>query len=371
MKICWQGFLGTNHSWSIVGQNICRALIKKEHDVHMFSTNGIQYFPDDLQNNLIGYTDNETKLGYGRNPDNDYDIQLTYTAMRNFSSYLSHGTKNRFAIWNYETTVLPHGFAKNYRFTDLMLPSSEFSKKIFVNAGIPADHQVVVPHGVNIDKFETVEPIKLKTKKSFKILANIAQPHIRKNIPGLLEAYGRAFTKKDDVCLILKVVNKKPTQQFDVSFNEIFNDFKSKYKNHAEIEIITNFIIDIESLYNACDVVFTMTHAECFWMPGLEGMAANKLIIAPRYGGQLDYMNDDNSLLIEGKEIKADKRMQYWTQSPYAAMFDPSVDSAAALLKVANKNYNTLMEKFIPNMQAMIKTHTWDIVADKILDLAK
>lgn len=291
--------------------------------------------------------------------------------MRNFSTYLSHGNKNRFAIWNYETTVLPHGFAKNYRFTDKMLPSSEFSKKIFANAGIPNDAMVVVPHGVDTKKFESVEPYPLKTKRSFKILANIAQPHIRKNIPGLLEAYGKAFTKQDDVCLILKVVNKPPTQPFDVSFTEIFTSFKQKYKNHADVEILSNFIIDIEGLYKSCNAVITMTHAECFWMPGLEGMAANNLIIAPRYGGQLDYMNDDNSLLIDGKEVKADTRMQYWTQSPYAAVFAPNVDHAVEVLRKAKNNYESLMEKFVPNMKSTVKNHTWDNVAKQILELAK
>lgn len=356
MKVCWQGFLGTNHSWSIVGQSICRSLIKKGHEVHMFSTNGLEHFPPDLVPNL-------KKL------ENDYDMQLTYTAMRNFSTYLSHGNKNRFAIWNYETTVLPHGFAKNYRFTDKMLPSSEFSKHIFASAGIPEEQMCVIPHGINLDKFQTCQPYQLKTKKRFKILANIAQPHIRKNIPGLLDVFGKAFNKKDDVCLILKIVNKKPTHQFDVSFNEIFSYFKSKYKQHADVEIVTEFISDIESLYNACDMVLTMTHAECFWMPGLEGMAAKKLIIAPRYGGQLDYMNDANSLLIDGKEVKADKRMQYWTQSPYAAMFDPNTDHAVSLLRKAVDNYDSLLETFKPRMNDMCKSHTWDIVADKILDL--
>lgn len=358
MKICWQGFLGTNHSWSIVGQNICRSLIKRGHEVHMFSTNGLEYFPKDLQSNLRVLEDN-------------YDMQLTYTAMRNFSSYLSHGSKNRFAIWNYETTVLPHGFAKNYRFTDKMLPSSQFSKKIFADAGIPNDAMVVVPHGIDLQKFESVQPHPLKTKKSFKILANIAQPHIRKNIPGLLDAFGKAFTKQDDVCLVLKVVNKPQTQAFDVSFNEIYSTFKQKYKNHAEIEILPNFIVDIEGLYKSCHAVITMTHAECFWMPGLEGMAAQNLIIAPRYGGQLDYMNDDNSLLIDGKEVKADKRMQYWTQSPYAAVFNPNIEHAVEVLRSAKNNYDSLMEKFRPNMKSTVQTHTWDAVAGQILELVR
>jgi len=356
VKICWRGYLGSNHSWSIVAQNISRSLIKKGHEVHLCSTNGLEYFPEDLK-------------PYLRDLDKKYDMQLTYTAMRNFQEYLSQGSENRFAIWNYETTVLPHGFAKNYKFTDKMLPSSEFSKTIFAKAGIPEESMVVIPHGVDLEKFERTEPFKLKTHKRYKILANIAQPHIRKNIPGLLEAFGKAFTKNDDVCLVLKIVNKKPTQQFDVSFNEIYASFKARYKNHAEIELLTSFIPDIESLYNACDIVMTMSHAECFWMVGLEGFAANKIVIAPNYGGQLDYMNDDNSILIDGKVIKADAKMQYWTQSPYAAVFSPSTDHCAAQLKKAVDNYDSLIEKFKPNMKKVIACHTWDIVADKIVNL--
>lgn len=358
MKICWQGFLATNHSWAIVGQNICRALTKRGHEVHMFSTNGLEHFPQDLKQNL-------------RVLEGDYDMQLTYTAMRNFSHYLSHGNKNRFAIWNYETTVLPYGFAKNYRFADKMLPSSQFSKKIFADAGVPEENMVVVPHGINLDKFESVEPHPLKTKKSFKILANIAQPHIRKNIPGLLEAYGKAFTKQDDVCLVLKISNKPPTEAFDVSFNEIYATFKQKYKNHADIEILSNFIVDIEGLYKSCHAVITMTYAECFWMPGLEGMAAGNLIIAPKYGGQLDYMNADNSLLIDGTITKADRRMQYWTQSPYAAVFSPSIDHAVDVLRYAKDNYENLMKDFRPKMKKIVEAHTWDNVAGQILELVK
>jgi hypothetical protein len=55
MKVLWFGFAGKNHSWSIVGQNICRILKEKGHKVHIFSTNGDQHFPEDLEENLIGF----------------------------------------------------------------------------------------------------------------------------------------------------------------------------------------------------------------------------------------------------------------------------------------------------------------------------
>jgi glycosyltransferase involved in cell wall biosynthesis len=158
---------------------------------------------------------------------------------------------------------------------------------------------------------------------------------------------------------------------FDVNFNDIYKDFQKKFKKHAEIEIVDTFIPDIEPLYNACDVLITMSHAECFWMPGLEAFAANKVVVAPRYGGQLDYMNDENSVLIDGKNIRADLRMQYWEPSIYASVFDPDTDQAAAKLKDVIKNYDDYLKRFSPKMQELLPNYTWDKVADRIVSLCK
>ena len=388
MKVCLNQFLGTNHSWSIVGQNITRGLIKLGHDVHLKSTNGYDHFPKDLE----GYI--KEKL------DPEYDMQISYTAMKNFPHLLNHGKKNRFGIWNYETTVLPPGFAKYHVYADKMCPSSEFAAKVFTDNGVPKDKTIVIPHGINVEEYKNDEVYKLETKKKIKILANIAQPHIRKNIRGLFESYARAFSKDDDVCLVCKVSVKrigkseKPktvrskraatrlkkktkdepkekSQAFDVDFWKEFNDFNSKYPNHAEVEIITDFLPSMTPLYNAVDIVYSTTHAECFWLPGLEGMATDNIVIAPNWGGQLEYMNEGNSLLIEGKEIRAPKNMQYWVPSPYAAMFQPDVDDAAAKLQEAYKNKDELLNKFRPGMKEQLDRLTWKNVAQMFVDMCE
>lgn len=376
MKVCWFGFLGKNHSWSIVAQNLSRELIRMGHKVDLFSTNGIEHFPEDLKPYLKGFVEETSTVtadnfyeNVASKLDRRYDMQLSYTALRNFCNYFVRGDKNRFGIWNYETTILPTAFAKYYKCVDKVLPSSQFSKKVFTDNGMPVDHQIVVPHGIYLDRFANLGKYSLNTQKKYKILANIAQPHLRKNIPGLLRAYGKAFTKKDDVCLVLKVSRKSPTPGFDVPFNDIFARWQKEFPQHAEVEIIDKFIVDIETLYNACDVVFTMTHAECFWMPGLEGFAANKVVVAPRYGGQLDYMSDENSILIDGREIRADNRMQYWEPSPYARVFDPDVNQAAEKLRHLITNYDDYLKKFSPGMQEIANKFTWENAAKQIVSL--
>ena len=376
MKVCWFGYLGKNHSWSIVGQNISRELIAMGHDVDLFSTNGTDHFPEDLKPYLKGFTQENipvTTLTYdkliGSKLEKQYDMQLSYTAFPNFAKYFVRGDKNRFGIWNYETTILPKAFGKYYQYVDKVLPSSQFSKKIFTDNGMPDDKQVVVPHGIHLDRFINLGKYPLKTTKKYKILANIAQPHLRKNIPGLLKAYGKAFTKADNVCLVLKISRKSPQPGFDVPFNDIYHNWEKEFKNHGEVELIDKFIVDIETLYNACDVVITMAHAECFWMPGLEAFAANKIVVAPRYGGQLDYMNDDNSILIDGKTIRADKRMQYWEPSPYAEAFEPDADQCATKLRDIINNYDDYLAKFSPKMREILPELAWRKVAERIVAL--
>lgn len=373
MKICWLGFLAKNHSWSIVAQNLSREFIRMGHHVDLFSTNGDSHFPADLKPHLKGFVEQSVPFSPGLfdKLDKQYDMQLSYTALPNFAYYFRKGEKNRFGIWNYETTILPKAFGKFYQYVDLVLPSSQFSKKVFTDNGMPADKQVVVPHGIHLERFAHLGKYPLKSKKKIKILANIAQPHLRKNIPGLLKTYGKAFTKADDVCLVLKVARKSPQPGFDIPFNDIYNQWQKDYPKHAEVEIIDQFLTDIEPLYNACDIVFTMAHAECFWIPGLEGFAANKVVIAPRYGGQLDFMNDDNSVLIGGSEMRADKRMQYWEPSVYAKVFNPDIEEASRKLKDVVHNYGDYHKKFSPKMQELVPEYTWDKAARKILDLCK
>ena len=188
-----------------------RSFIAAGHNVDFIPTDKDIYFPKDLNPYL-------KQAPYG-----NYDIQISYTQPGNWKEYFKYSGK-KFAIWNFEYQLaqgspglLLPGFGKNHVHVDMIFPSSQFSKKVFMDMGVPESKLIVIPHGVDVEKFQTKEKWTLKTKKSKKILLNIMQPHTRKNIPAALEVYGRAFTNKDDVCLVCKVfVKNKKNNQFDV-----------------------------------------------------------------------------------------------------------------------------------------------------------
>ena len=364
MRIKIQQFLfgGTLWSWAAVGQNIGRAFLKAGHDVEFVSTDGVQgtYVPDDL------------KAHVRERPTGQYDCQVSYTAMHNFPHYLAHGIKNRFGIWNLDSTIVPQHMLKFYNFCDKTLPSSDFSKQVFVESGIPEDHLVVVPHGINLEDYNTKDKYSLKTKKKTKILLNIATPHKRKNIKNTLKTYFTAFTKDDDVCLVVKINLRYKNNQanFHIHFMDVLKKFTSK-RGHAEVEVISNFIPSMVGLYNACDIVFMMSNLEQFWMPGLEGMAAGKIIIASNWGGQTHYLKDNNSLLISGDIVRMPRLYQYWVPDARARMASPSIDDGVAKLRYAVENYDVLMDKLAPKMKETVQRLTWANVARQIEELCE
>jgi glycosyltransferase involved in cell wall biosynthesis len=374
MKILIRQFLGKNHSWSCCGWGWARALKNLGHEVTLFSTDGIKYLPADLKENLIGFTEENHPKIYGKAPVISYDCQISYTAMKNFPAYLSNGKKNRLGIWCYEWTnknILPTGFAKHHQSCDMVCPPSQYAKRVFMESGIPENKITVISHGINIDEYKNTSTIHLPTKKKFKILANIAQNHKRKNIPGLLDAYGKAFTNNDDVCLIIKAKDRPTKFPFEVSLKDCLHTFYQKYPQHAEIMLYSQFIDNMSDLYRSVDCIYTMTHCECFYFPGLEAMASGKLNIAPAWGGQVDFLNDTNALLVSGNEERADPKSMYWESKNNAIWFRPSIDDAVDKLRFAYQNYEKLNEGIDKQRADVYAKFSWENVTKQFLGLCK
>lgn len=373
MDISFKQFLSPKHSWGTVGTSIARSLKKQGHNIHLCSTNGYNDFPEDLVEDVkcknCDIYDKAFKHG-NCCLEKDYDLSLTYTMMLHFSEYLI-SSKNKFGIWNYDGTVIPNGYSKNHTHCTRLLPSSNFSKEVFLKAGVPEDKIVVVPHGYNPECVDRSEIFNINTDRKYKILVNIQQNHTRKNIKGIFETWGKSFTDKDDVVLIAKINTKQATKPWEVNTVDEFLKMKKKYKNHAPVILVNQFVDYISDLYRACDIIFSASHIECFNLPMLEGMACDKIVIGSAWGGNCDFMNEDNSLLISGKVGRAPSECQYWKSDTFGEMFLPDVNHACELLQKSVKQYDELKEKFKPGINFVKEKYTWDNVAKTIIDLTK
>ncbi len=371
MKVSFKQFLSNKHSWGVVGTSIAREMKRLGHEVHLCSTNGYDNFPEDLRENIKcdQCTDDKTRHPSKCKLDKDYDLSMTYTMMLHFAEYLCYSSKNRIGTWNIDGTVVPTGFSKHHKHCTVFTPSSNISKKIFLDSGVPADIIKVVPHGYASHFINRDEVFKIKTDRKTKVLINIQQCHTRKNIPGILESWGKAFTNKDDVVLVAKVKIKKPTSIFEIDWQQELKMMKDRYKNHAPVVVVNEFIPYMSDLYRACDIVFSASNVEMFHLPSLEGLAAGKIVIGSSWGGNVDFMNNNNSMLIKGKMVRAPESHQYWKTNLYAEMFEPSTDHAAELLLTSVKNRDDLLAKFSKGIEEVKNTYTWENVAKQVIDL--
>jgi len=372
MKVLIAQFLNQRHSWANCGLSWAEALIDLGHQVELFPTDGYNDIPEKFKPYVIGHTNlNQSNIVFGRAPSKDYDCQISYTCMKNFPTLLGNGNKNRFGWWIYEwasKNVLPNGFAKAHKYCDILFSPSNFGKEVFLNSGVPEEKIKVLPHGINIEQYRQNSVMKLPTDKKFKILSVIQQNHSRKNIPGLLEAYGKAFTNKDDVCLVLKAKDKKVAFPFDVSLSKCLEAFYKKFPNHGELKIISEFVEDMSALYRSVDCVYTMSHCEGYYMPGTEALAAGKLNIAPNYGGQLDFLTEENSYLISGNTTRADPKSMYWESKNNAIWFEPSIDDAVEKLHLAHKNHKEINNKLESQREEVYKRHDWKTITKEMLN---
>lgn len=365
MRIKIHQFLlgGTLLSWSYVGLSLGRSLIKMGHDVEFVSTDGVkeELTPEDI------------KPFIKNKPTGIYDAQISYTMMKNFPSYLGHGKKNRFGIYNYDASHLPPDMVKYHKFCDYLCPSSNFSASIFEKAKIPKDKIKVIPHGIDVDQFQNnKDKYRLDTDKKIKILWNIASPHLRKNIKNTLRAYGEAFTNKDDVCLVIKVNTKYTQKTSKVDFFDQLKKFKRKYKNYGEILIINDYLPSLIGLYNACDIVLMLSNFEQWGLPASDGLAAGKIVVASNYGGQLHFLNKKNSLLVDGDVVRMPRKYFYWNpQVKHGEMFDPSIEDSVEKLRQAAFNYDEILDKLKPHMEETVNEFTWDNAAKKLMDLVE
>jgi len=169
--------------------------------------------------------------------------------------------------------------------------------------------------------------------------------------------------------LVIKV-NTKYTQKTSLNFNSILNKFKRKYKNHAEILILNKYLPSLVELYNACDIVIMLSNFEQWGLPASDALAAGKLVVASNYGGQLHFLNDKNSLLVNGDVVRMPRKYFYWDpQVTNGEMFEPDVEDGIRKLRQAVNDYDQLIDKFTPNMQETVQRFTWENVAKQIESL--
>jgi glycosyltransferase involved in cell wall biosynthesis len=165
-------------------------------------------------------------------------------------------------------------------------------------SGVDPDLVRHVPPGIDPEVYRPGGPrLSLPTNRSFVFLF-VGGSVLRKGIDILLAAYRRAFTRRDDVCLVIK------DSTANVWFaGKTWHEEIQRMAREAEEPAIVHLDrhmpeADLAGLYRRADVAVIPYRAEGFVLPVLEAMACGTPAILPRFGPVLDYCSDETSFLV-------------------------------------------------------------------------
>ncbi|MEW5761980.1 MAG: glycosyltransferase [Bacillota bacterium] len=216
---------------------------------------------------------------------------------------------------------------------------SNFVRDCYIQSGVNPVKVAVVPCGVNTKLFHPQgEPLVLPTRKAFKFLF-VGGTIPRKGPDVLLEAYFRAFSVKDDVCLVVKDFG---TDSFyrGQGLGPAIEKLRQR-KDAPEVLYLNNSFREAEmaGLYRACDCLVHPYRGEGFGLPVAEAMACGLPVIVTNYGACLDFCHPGNALLIDAKVVPAtEKRAGSFETVGYPYWAEPYAEHLAHLMRWVYEN---------------------------------
>jgi glycosyltransferase involved in cell wall biosynthesis len=148
----------------------------------------------------------------------------------------------------------------------------------------------------------------------------------RKNPLGLIEAFRRAFEPGSGAKLVLKSINAP-------SWVAEYERVVLAAREHPDITLIDSYVSAAEknAMIAHCDCYVSLHRSEGLGLTAAEAMLLEKPVIATRYGGTLEFMNEENSYLVDWTPVEVGEGAY-----PYPAdgvWAEPDLEHAAELMR--------------------------------------
>ncbi len=284
---------------------------------------------------------------------------------------LVHKDKINIGYNTWETSFLPkHWVEKMNKHLDAVFVPSKFNETVYRISGvdIPID---VIPHCFDINEFENIPDIPLQLKHKFKFLS-VFQWTERKNPFGLLKAYFSEFKEYDDVILILKTYGRDNSQyeqtQILNQIEKLKKDMNLKY--YPPIYFIGKAMKrhEILTLYKESDCFVLPTRGEGFGMPYAEAALMENHVIASAFGGQVDFLRNDFSTLIDYQ--LAPVSGMSWIPNYNAHMYwaDPNIQHTKKAMRYIYSDKDLLIQSKQKSKEYISKTLNYDVVGKQLFD---
>ena len=159
----------------------------------------------------------------------------------------------------------------------------------------------------------------------FLYIFDVSSQTERKNPLAAIRAFRRAGLRHDQATLVLKFTNA----EYDRS------GVRQLHEEAAGLNVLLleGYLDrpDLIALVNAADCYLSPHRAEGFGLTLLEAMRLGKPVIATGYSGNMDFMTEDNSYILNHRLVTLTRDYGPYTRG--AVWADPDIDHAAQLIR--------------------------------------
>ncbi len=231
----------------------------------------------------------------------------------------------RIGIWGWETNSIPARWRRAFELVQEIWVYSRFmAENIGAQAPVPV---IALPPPVERPR-EPAAPDRLGLADGFLFLFafDYLSTVQRKNPVGLIEAFRRAFAPGEGPRLLIKTINAplRPLSEEELLWAA---------DGREDISVIDRSLStsELNGLMAGCDCYVSLHRAEGFGLTLAEAMSIGKPTIATGYSGNVDFMNDANSYLVDYEIGRVGPECEIYP--PEGEWAEPSVEHAAELMR--------------------------------------
>ncbi len=246
---------------------------------------------------------------------------------------------------------------------DLLFVPSRWAGQVLADNAIPEDRIRVSPLGVDREIFRFVDRVEPGTT----VFLNVGKWEVRKGHDVLAEAFSKAFTRKDDVRLVLVAHNPFYSAEESLQWADVYRNSPLGGK----IQVVE------ERLPTQRDVAAVMARADCGVFPFraegwnldlAEMMAMGKHVIATNYSAPTEYLTPENARLIDVDRLEdAHDAKWFHGQGQWAELGDAQIEQLVEHLRAVHRLKQE--GKLRPNTAARdtFEAFTWERTVDCIV----
>lgn len=234
--------------------------------------------------------------------------------------------------WFWEMPVFPQFLHFAYEQVDEVIVASEYNRRAI--AEFTHKPVTLIPPAIEIEINPVLSRCELNLQEDafiFLHVCDVLSMSQRKNPLGVIQAFHMAFAEQPQlkVCLVIKLSNLEYQP-------ELASELQAAIAQDPRIQLIDRYLErnTLNNLLNSCDCYVSLHRAEGFGLPIAEAMYLGKPVIATHWSGNVDFMDEQNSLPVSYQlvELQEDvgpyQKGQWWAEPDLA-------DAASKMLKLA------------------------------------